>query len=96
MKAIQISTKFTWKILTPTISADRFVGVCDRLGISTEGSDLDDLSCAINDVTHLLFVDLYETGDLNQFCFDRSIAYRIEESNKTVDITPSTIIIEGK
>ena len=86
MKIINIDTKLRWTILEPKNKEDLFVAVCDRLGISIQASTLDQLETNINDATNVLFQDLYDTGDLNKYCFDHSIAYKIEDYNRYLEI----------
>ena len=94
MKIINIDTKLRWTILEPKNKEDLFVAVCDRLGISIQASTLDQLETDINDATNVLFQDLYDTGDLNKYCFDHSIAYKIEDYNRYLEILPPPIIID--
>ena len=94
MKIINIDTKLRWTILEPKNKEDLFVAVCDRLGISIQASTLDELETDINDATNVLFQDLYDTGDLNKYCFDHSIAYKIEDYNRYLEILPPPIIID--
>ena len=94
MKIINIDTKLRWTIFEPKSKEDLFVGVCDRLGISLQAGTLDQLETDINDATNVLFQDLYDTGDLNKYCFDHSIAYKIEDYNRYLEILPPPIIID--
>lgn len=94
MKIINIDTKLRWTILEPKNKEDLFVAVCDRLGISIQASTLDQLETDINDATNVLFQDLYDMGDLNKYCFDHSIAYKIEDYNRYLEILPPPIIID--
>jgi len=94
MKIIQISTNFAWKITAPTPTSPMYVGVCSRLELTIQGHDLEELSCNIQDAINFLFIDLYETNDLNEFCFDHSIAYKVEESDgKLINVSPGTVFI---
>ena len=94
MKIINVDTKLRWIIMEPQSKDDSFVGVCNRLGLSLQASTLEELEIYINDATNVLFKDLYDTGDLNKYCFDHSIAYKIEDYNRYLEILPPPIIID--
>ena len=49
----------------------RWVGICDELGITVEGEDLDELHSVFGEAVNLLLVDLIEEGDLVAFLRER-------------------------
>ncbi len=49
----------------------RWIGECKSLGIVVEGDSLDDVHNATDEAIDLLFADLVEDGELEEFLADR-------------------------
>jgi hypothetical protein len=95
MKILNIDTKIKWKILEPRDSDDSYVGVSDRLGISVEAKTLDNLLIVIQESMDCLFKDLARHKEINSFCFNHSIAYRINDYSTNLEFTANPIIVDN-
>lgn len=92
MKVINIGTKFRWRLINNATAG--YTAICDRLNLTTGGESLEETMLNIQDVMDLLFKDLHEENELNQYTFDHSIDYRINEYENFVDVVPSPIVVE--
>lgn len=67
---VNIEAKLAW-----TWSLDReskqIVAVCEPLKLVTHGADVADLQASINDTLNMLFKNLLQAGELDQFLHDR-------------------------
>jgi hypothetical protein len=66
---IEVASQVQWQV--GRAPSGRFIAVCDPLGLTMEGSGLDDLAANINDATQLLMVDLLSSGELDSFLRSR-------------------------
>lgn len=62
---IEVDGQVQWRVTkTP---AGNWVGVCDPFALTMEGDSLDDLYSSIDETIQLLFEDLFEDGELEEF-----------------------------
>lgn len=62
---IEVDGQVQWRV-TKT-DTDRWLAVCDPFGLCMEANSLDDLHANINETIQLLFEDLFEDGELEEF-----------------------------
>lgn len=62
---IRLDAKIQWNISQSR--EGRWIGRCDPLNLSMEGTSLDELRLNIDDAVQLLLMDLLESGDLDTF-----------------------------
>lgn len=65
---VQIDGKIDWMVahLGPSEN-NRWVGVCDALSLTAEGTTYGDLMASIADAQGLLLLDLFVEGELDRF-----------------------------
>ena len=66
---ITIRTLLQWMVTV--LPSGRWLGVCDALGVTAEGSDETELRGLIEETQYTLFLDLLEDGELDQFLRER-------------------------
>lgn len=62
---VKIDAKLEWRV-TQT-SSGSFVGICDPLGLTSEGGDTVELWLNINESIQLMLNDLLQSGELDHF-----------------------------
>lgn len=63
---IDVNGQLIWEV-GRSASSGHWVGVCRPLGLTMEGTTLDELYSSINDSIQLLMTDLMESGELESF-----------------------------
>ena len=77
MRKISIRANLAW-IAEPSGDRDRWIASCEPLGISIEANSQEEISGLISEALDLLFLDLFEDDELDQFLADRH--WRKEET----------------
>lgn len=83
MKIVTINSPIPWKL---TKTKDGYTGVCGRLGLKLEAATLQEAVDLARQRAYDLFKEKYTNGQLNDFCFKHSAAYKVEEFNGYLDI----------
>jgi predicted RNase H-like HicB family nuclease len=65
---IQVQAQVQWRV--GRSSSGNYIGVCDPLNMTMEGSTLEELEQNINESIQLLMSDLMESGELERFLQD--------------------------
>lgn len=94
MKSILISTPVRWDITT---NADgSILGTCMRLGITATGPDYNAFLTNAQTESTKFFKDLYNQGGtaIHGFCFSHGLVYNIVDITRSVDVFPTTVIVE--
>ena len=89
--AVQILTPISWKIINPTVPDGRCVLVCDQLGLTTEAETAQQAVSTIESAMDLLFSDIEESGELEQFCKDKGLEYRPVPYDEEIVVLPRGI-----
>lgn len=67
VRTIKIAARVVWIATQTSAKPERWMGVCEELGISTEGETLDELHSLIPETIHLLMTDLVQDDELDAF-----------------------------
>ena len=70
MIKVTINAELSWSA-RPTIDGNRWIVSCDPLGIDLEANNRDEIAGLIEESLDLLFLDLLEDNELEQFLSDR-------------------------
>jgi len=66
---VKIRANLMWRTFRPEKEEDQWVADCPPLKLVVQGETLGELHEAIEDSLSLLFEELVDSGDLNQFMF---------------------------
>ncbi len=66
---VKIAANVNWEIAQDPDSG-LWIGVCDALRLNADGETFQELQECMSEAMELLFLDLYEEGDLEEFLHD--------------------------
>lgn len=97
-KTINIDTKFQWRIISPKDENDSYVGICDRLKLTAQAENLNELVSIIQEEMQVLFLDLYYSEEHGKeyfkFAWDHSVEFKVKEEDGYMYINPGPIVVE--
>ena len=67
---LQLQSQLQWHA-RKSPSSGRWIGVCDSMNLSMEADSLDELHSLIHETLQLMFTDLLEDNELDQFLSER-------------------------
>lgn len=67
---VRLQSQLQWRA-TKIPASGRWIGICDAMSLSMEADSLDELHSLINETLQLVFIDLLEDNELDQFLQER-------------------------
>jgi hypothetical protein len=98
MTTVHIEAALQWRA-RPTAGGSRWMAECDAVDLAMEASSLDELHSVIAEALHLMFLDLLEDDELDQFLRDKGwkaagLPGRSHTDNVEFDV-PFELIAQG-
>ena len=97
--AIEVSSTLQWTA-TQTALGTRWMATCEPLGISVEGESLDEVHGLIPEACFVLFTDLIEDNEFDEFLTARGWRSRNQPTGSVDEeiefLIPWNLVAEGK
>lgn len=95
MATIRLNANLMWTAERGA-ETNRWIGVCDPLGLSMEADSIDELHSLIPEAIHLLMVDLVEDNELDGFLQDRGWTARRDDVGSEFEVdVPWMLAVAG-
>jgi hypothetical protein len=91
-KIINVATKFRWEIAEKP--DNMLEATCTRLQLMVQAFSHDQLTKEMNIAMCNLFKKQWYDGHWNQYSFDHSIAFTIEDARSYVDVVPNPMRVK--